>query len=204
MSLYKTLISLWKNPKKALRINLKNKISWYKILFLFSCNGIILVYNIIKAEGALKLESYGQTFATIIALLLVGSLFGVLSNLILGFLIKLTGKLWKQNNKLKKIYKALAWSYYPLSISVILIIINIFIARFILLNIDSPSILIISLVYILLLIIQSILSIWHLILLFYGLKITLNLNTLKTVLNYFLAVLIYGIFYYLINYFFYA
>ncbi len=134
-------------------------------------------------------------------MLLMGMIYGLFTNFIVGFLIKLTGKLFKGTNDLKKIYNAISWSYFPLTISVYLVVVNIFISRIILMTeVDTSVLLILSFVVIIFMIIQGILGIWQLILLFRGLKIAQGLSTSNTILNYLSGAFIYGLFYFLLTY----
>ena len=200
MKLFKTLFLLWKNPKKILEKNLLNEFPWYKIFILFTCDGIVFFFYVMKSKGLFKVEDLPRTFAVIFTLLFLGSIYGLVSNIILGFNIKLTGKLFNGTNNLKKIYTALAWSFYPLTISVIIIIINFILARILIINSEQTGVWVLSFIILFLAIINSILYIWHLILLFIGLKMSQELNKIKTLLNYLFSIILYGLFYYFFIY----
>jgi len=190
------LTSFWKKPTETFELVLSKDISWIKTLLLFSCNGIVFIYYIMKAQGYINIESLQMTIVSILTMVSLGIIYGIISNLIIGFLIKLTGKLFKAKNDLKKIYSALGWSYFPLLISVIFLIPSILIARIITTDINTTLKLTLSILIIILMLVQAVFGIWQLILLFKGLKIAQKLNSLNTILNYLSGTLIFGILYY--------
>ena len=195
------LISFWKKPTETFELIFSKDINWFKTILFFSCNGIIVMYYIMRSQEMINIESFKMTILTIFFLLLTGMIYGLFTNFIVGFLIKLTGKLFNGTNDLKKIYKALSWSYYPLIISVYLIIVNILISRIILMTeIDTSVLLILSFVVIIFSIFQGILAIWQLMLLIRGLKIAQGLSTSNTILNYLSGALIFGLSYFLLTY----
>jgi hypothetical protein len=195
------LKSFWKKPTETYELILSKDINWFKTVLFFSCNGIIIMYYIMKSQEMINIESFKMTILTIFFMLLIGMIYGLVTNFIVGFLIKLTGKFFNGKNDLKKIYTVLSWSYYPLTISVYLIIVNILISRIILMTeIDTFVLLFLSLVVITFTIIQGILGIWQLILLFRGLKIAQGLSTTNTILNYLSGAFIFGLFYFLLTY----
>ncbi len=192
------LTSFWKKPTETFELVLSKDISWIKTLLLFSCNGIVFIYYIMKAEGYINIESLQMTIVSILTMVSLGIIYGIISNLIIGFLIKLTGKLFKAENNLKKIYSVLGWSYFPLLISVIFLIPSILTARIITTDINTTLKLTLSILIIILMLVQAVFGIWQLILLFKGLKIAQKLNSINTILNYLSGALIFGIFYYFI------
>jgi hypothetical protein len=149
-----------------------------------------------KSEGYINIESLQMTIVSILAMVSLGIIYGIISNLIIGFLIKLTGKLFNAENDLKKIYSVLSWSYFPLLISVLFLIPSILIARIITTDINTTLKLTLSILIIILMLVQAVFGIWQLILLFKGLKIAQKLNSINTILNYLSGALIFGIFYY--------
>ena len=42
--------SFWKKPTDTFELILSKDIDWIKVLFLFSCNGIIFIYYIMKTK----------------------------------------------------------------------------------------------------------------------------------------------------------
>ncbi|EGV42726.1 YIP1 family protein [Bizionia argentinensis JUB59] len=192
----KKLKSFWKKPTETFELVLSKDINWIKTLSLFGCNGIIFIYYIMKSEGLINIESFKMTIVSILSMVSLGIIYGIFSNLIVGYLIKLTGKLFNAENDLKKIYSVLSWSYFPLFFSVLFLIPSIIVARIITTEIDTTLILILSLLIIVLMLVQAVFGIWQLILLFKGLKVAQKLNTLNAVLNYLSGAMIFGIFYY--------
>jgi hypothetical protein len=192
----KKLKSFWKKPTETFELVLSKDINWIRTLLLFGCNGIVFIYYIMKSEGYINIESLQMTIVSILAMVSLGIIYGIISNLIIGFLIKLTGKLFNAENDLKKIYSVLSWSYFPLLISVLFLIPSILIARIITTDINTTLKLTLSILIIILMLVQAVFGIWQLILLFKGLKIAQNLNSINTILNYLSGALIFGIFYY--------
>ena len=192
----KKLKSFWKKPTETFELVLSNDINWIKTLLLFGCNGIVFIYYIMKSEGYINIESLQMTIVSILSMVCLGIIYGIISNLIIGFLIKLTGKLFNAENDLKKIYSVLSWSYFPLMISVLFLIPSILTARIITTDIDTTLKLFLSILIIILMLVQAVFGIWQLILLFKGLKVAQKLNSLNTILNYLSGTVIFGIFYY--------
>jgi hypothetical protein len=192
----KKLKSFWKKPTETFELVLSKDINWIRTLLLFGCNGIVFIYYIMKSEGYINIESLQMTIVSILAMVSLGIIYGIISNLIIGFLIKLTGKLFNAENDLKKIYSVLSWSYFPLLISVLFLIPSILIARIITTDINTTLKLTLSILIIILMLVQAVFGIWQLILLFKGLKIAQKLNSINTILNYLSGALIFGIFYY--------
>ncbi|GGW74639.1 Yip1-like protein [Winogradskyella epiphytica] len=149
-----------------------------------------------KSEGLINIESFKMTIVSIFSMVFLGVIYGIFSNLIVGYLIKLTGKLFNAENDLKKIYSVLSWSYFPLFISVIFLIPSILVARIITTDISTTLKLTLSILVIILMLVQAIFGIWQLILLFKGLKVAQKLNSLNTIMNYLSGAVIFGIFYY--------
>lgn len=98
----KKLKSFWKKPTETFELVLSKDINWIKTLSLFGCNGIIFIYYIMKSEGLINIESIKMTIVSILSIVSLGIVFGIFSNLIVGYLIKLTGKLFNAENDLKK------------------------------------------------------------------------------------------------------
>lgn len=192
----KKLKSFWKKPTESFELVLSKDINWIKTLLLFGCNGIIFIYYIMKSEGLINIESFKMTIVSIFSMVFLGVIYGIFSNLIVGYLIKLTGKLFNAENDLKKIYSVLSWSYFPLFISVIFLIPSILVARIITTDISTTLKLTLSILVIILMLVQAIFGIWQLILLFKGLKVAQKLNSLNTIMNYLSGAVIFGIFYY--------
>lgn len=193
----KRLKSLWKYPTSTFEQILEEKISWLKTMFFFGCNGMILIYYIMKAKEMINVETTGNTFATIMAILFVGLFYGIIANLLTGYSIKLTGKLFNAKNDLKQIYKVLTWTSFPQSFAVYLLIISIIMARIIITNEIIALNLTLSILIVIFIFIQAIISIWRFILIYKGLKVAQGLNSRDTILNYIAGALIFGI----INYF---
>ena len=190
------LKSLWKKPTKTFELILSEKISWFKVFLFFSSNGIVFSYYLMKSKGLIKIESFKETTISIIMMLIFGIIYGVISNFSVGFFIKQTGKIFGGKNDLKKIYNVLSWSYLPSTFSVYFIIVNILMARVLTTEIESIVAIILALLVGIFSLAQAILGIWQLILIFKGLKVAQELNSLKTILNYITGAGIFGIIYY--------
>jgi hypothetical protein len=190
------LKSLWKKPTETFELILSEKISWFKVFLFFSSNGIVFSYYLMKSKGLIKIESFKENIISIIMMLIFGIIYGVISNFSVGFFIKQTGKIFGGKNDLKRIYNVLSWSYLPSTFSVYFIIVNILIARVLTTEIESIVAIILALLVGIFSLAQAILGIWQLILIFKGLKIAQELNSLKTILNYITGAGIFGIIYY--------
>jgi hypothetical protein len=129
-------------------------------------------------------------------MLVLGIMYGLLSNFSVGFLIKLTGKIFGGKNDLKKIYTVLSWSYLPSTFSVYLIIVNVLMARILTTEIESTVAIILALLVGIFSLAQAVLGIWQLVLIYKGLKVVQELNRWKTILNYTTGAGIFGIIYY--------
>jgi hypothetical protein len=190
------LKSLWKKPTETFELILSEKISWFKVFLFFSSNGTIFIYYLAKSKGAIDIESFESTIGSILGMLFLGIIYGLISNFSVGFFIKLTGKIFGGKNNLKKIYNVLSWSYLPSTFSVYLIIVNILIARVLTTEIESIVAIILALLVGIFSLAQAVLGIWQLILIYKGLKVAQELNSLKTILNYITGAGIFGIIYY--------
>jgi len=194
------LKSFWKKPTKTFELILSEKINWFKVFLFYSSNGFIFVYYLAKSKGAIDIESFESTVGSILGMIFLGIIYGLISNFIVGFFIKLTGKIFDGKNDLKRIYNVLGWSYLPSTFSVYLIIVNILLARILTTEIESSVSIILSLLVGIFSLLQAVLGIWQLILIYKGLKVAQELNSLKTILNYISGAGIFGIIYYYLIY----
>tara|TARA_R110002049_G_scaffold259060_4_gene434801 strand:+ start:1528 stop:2127 length:600 start_codon:yes stop_codon:yes gene_type:complete len=193
------LQKLWRNPTKTFDEILSKDIRWIQILPLFAVNGIYLVYYLIKAERGYNLTSNGKLWGAIAGVLVIGSVWGIISNLFVGYLVKVTGRIFNAENNLKKIYAVFAWSSVPLIIACIIIITSLIFIRVILAQEETSTLSIfLSLLTIILNIGMIVPAIWSFILFYKGLKVAQKLDMTKTILNYLLAIAIYAPLYYLI------
>ena len=175
---------------------LSKKVNWFKTLLLFSINGILFIHLIMKSGGYYDFSSQKGIFSTIMALITMGIFYGIISNLILGFLIKITGKLFRAKNDLKRIYNAIGIAYIPLFISLILLFSNLGMAGVLMSDTGKELALLFSGLIIIFTLIQGVISLWQLILLYKGLKVAQNLNRRNTILNYLMGVVIFGLFHF--------
>lgn len=195
----KRIQKLWRNPSETFNEILSKEIRWIEILPLLAVHGIYLVYYIIRAEEGYNLTSNGKLLGAIAGVVIIGSIWGIISNMFVGYLIKITGRIFKAENNLKKIYAVLAWSSVPLIIACIIIIMNLTFVRIILVQEGTSTLSIfLSFLIIILNIGMIVPALWSIILFYKGLKIAQDLNTTKTILNYSLAIAIYAPIYYLI------
>lgn len=190
--------SLLKNPTTTFEDALSKKINWFKTSFFFSLNGIMFMHLVMKSGGYYDFSSKKTIFASIMALITVGVCYGITSNIVLGFLIKLTGKLFNAKNDLKRIYNAISIAYIPLYISLILLFINLGISGFLLSNENKQGVVILAGLIIIFTLIQTEISFWQLILLYKGLKVAQNLDRTNTILNYLSGAIIFGVFHFLL------
>jgi hypothetical protein len=190
------LKSLWKKPTETFDLILSEKISWFKVFLFFSSNGTIFIYYLAKSKGAIDIESFESTIGSILGMIFLGIIYGLISNFSVGIFIKLTGKIFGGKNDLKRIYNVLSWSYLPSTFTVYLIIVNILIARVLTTEIESIVAIILALLVGIFSLAQAVLGIWQLILIYKGLKVAQELNSLKTILNYISGAGIFGIIYY--------
>ncbi|UJH66490.1 YIP1 family protein [Allomuricauda sp. SCSIO 65647] len=196
------LQKLWTNPTKTFNDILSREIRWIEILPLFAVNGIYVVYYLIKAEKGYNLASNGKLWGAILGIIVIGSIWGIISNLFVGYLVKVTGRIFKAENNLKKIYAVFAWSSIPLIIACIIIILSLIFVRVILAQEEtSSSNIFLSLLTIILNIGMIVPAIWSFILFYKGLKVAQKLDMTKTILNYILAIAIFAPLYYLIMFF---
>ncbi|MBS2214036.1 YIP1 family protein [Carboxylicivirga mesophila] len=177
---------------------LESEVGWFSTFLLWSISGIVFIYYVMKSKGLINVESTKTTVTAIGTLITAGILYGLVSNLIVGFLIKLTGQLFKGNNDLRNIYKTLAKSYWPYVIFVVTILLGIYLSRVILISSDSIVRIVLSITVFLIIVGQAILSISQVILLIRGLRNVQGISTIKTILNYLISTLIFGVFYYYI------
>lgn len=196
----KKLQNLWRNPTETFEEILSRKFRWIDILPLFAISGIYRVYYVIKAENGFNLSSNGRLLGSIMAIIVIGAFWGVISNLFLSFLVKVTGRIFKAENSMKKIITVFAWSSVPLILACVIIILSLTFMRIVLAQDGNKPILglVLSVITILLNIGIIVPSIWSVFLVFKGLKIAQNLDRTKTILNYLLAIVIYFPIYYLI------
>jgi hypothetical protein len=197
----KKLKHLYKKPTETFELILSEKINWVKVFIFFSSNGFIFIYYLAKSKGAINVESFETIIGTIIGMILMGIVYGLISNFCVGYFIKITGKIFGGKNDLKKIYNALSWAYLPSVFSAYIIIVNILLAAVILTTeIETSVILLLSLLAGILSIAQGALGIWQLILIYKGLKVAQELNSMKTILNYIFGAGIFGIIWYFLIY----
>jgi len=194
------LIAFWKKPTETFKLIQTEKNNWLRILLFFSCNGFVFSYYLMKSKGLINIETFKETIISIITMLLFGIIYGIISNFCVGFFIQLTGKIFGGKNNLKKIYNTLSWSYLPITISVYIIIANILIARVLKTEIETTLAIILGLLVGIFSLIQAVFGIWQLILIYKGLKVTQELNGLKTILNYLTGAGIFGGIYYFLIY----
>lgn len=187
---------LIKEPTITFENALSKKVNWFKTLLLFSINGIMFIHLIMKSGGYYDFSSQKGIFSTIMALITMGIFYGIISNLILGFLIKVTGKLFRAKNDLKQIYNAIGIAYIPLFISLILLFSNLAMAGVLLSDTSKEIALLFSGLIIIFTLIQGVISLWQLILLYKGLKVAQNLNRRNTILNYLSGVILFGLFHF--------
>jgi len=192
------LEKLWRNPTETFNEILSKEIRWIEILPLLAVHGIYLVYYIIRAEGGFNLTNNGALLGAIAGIVVIGSIWGIISNLFIGYLVKITGRLFNAENNLKKIYAVFAWSSLPLIIACIIIIMNLIFVRIILVQEDTTTLSIfLSFLIIILNVGMIVPAIWSIILFYKGLKIAQELDITKVILNYLLAFAIYAPLYYL-------
>src|SRR5690606_25970065 len=123
------ILSLWHQPTPTFEDVLSKQINWWRTLFFFGFNGILYVHVVMKAGGYYDVSSGIMFFATTMTMIHLGILYGIISNLIVGLLIKLTGRFFGASNDLRTIYNAMTWAYLPASICVVLLLLNLFIAK---------------------------------------------------------------------------
>lgn len=189
---------LFKKPSETFELILSDKINWLKIFVFFSSNGFIFIYYVAKSKSAIDISSIEGTIGSLLGMILLGIIYGQISNFTIGYFIKLTGNLLGAKNNLKKIYNALGWSYFPSVLSSYLIIINILLARILLTDVQTSILLVFTFLILIFSFLQAALGIWQLILIFKGLKIAQGLNSLKTIINYIAGAGLFGLIYYLL------
>lgn len=191
------IVALWKKPTETFELIQNEKINWLRVLFLFSCKGFVFSYYLMRSKGVIKIESFGHTMASLATMLVFGVIYGILSNLLMGFLIQITGQVFGVKNDLKKIYNTLSQAYIPLSFGIYIVFTNVLIARILTTGVNSSSLLIVlGIVVLVFNLVQIILTLWQFILIFKGLKVTQKLDDSKTILNYLIAGAIFGLIYY--------
>lgn len=184
---------LWQQPKLYFEESLPKKVNWWRTLSLFSLNGIMLMHYTMKSGGYYDISTTKSFVVSILTLITLGVFYGIISNLIVGLLISLTGHLFNAQSELKKIYNALTWTYLPLVISIPLLFSNLIMAKILLGEVNTFTSITLSILVILSTLIQVVIGIWQIILLYKGLKVAQSLNATKTILNYILGFAIFGI-----------
>tara|TARA_R110002012_G_scaffold242788_1_gene417196 strand:- start:24992 stop:25597 length:606 start_codon:yes stop_codon:yes gene_type:complete len=189
----KTLISLTKKPNKTFKILIYKRVNWANIITLFSFNGIIIIYYLAKLEGLISLENKKTTVISILSIITLGVFYGILSNLLVGYFIKITGKLFKTKNNLIQIYKAISWSNLPFTILIFVLILKLLIEKLIATDISEVTKSFYSILLFTISLIELLCVSFQLILLFLGIKIAQKLTSFKTALNIMVAIIIYSI-----------
>ena len=184
---------LWQQPKLYFEESLPKKVNWWRTLSLFSLNGIMFMHYTMKSGGYYDISTTKSFVVSILTLITLGVFYGIISNLIVGLLISLTGHLFNAQNELKKIYNALTWTYLPLVISIPLLFSNLIMAKILLGEVNTVTSITLSILVILSTLIQAVIGVWQIILLYKGLKVAQSLNATKTILNYILGFAIFGI-----------
>src|SRR5690606_3237815 len=123
------LLSLWHQPTPTFEDVLSKPISWWRTLLLFGCNGILYIHVVMQSGGSYDFSSDKMFLVTGMALIVLRILYGILSSLLIGFVIELTGRCFGAVKDLRTIDHAMTWAYLPASICVVLLLLHLFIAR---------------------------------------------------------------------------
>ena len=193
-----TAINIWKTPTESFIQLISRGLRWKQVIPFFSAHGIVFIYYVMRSHSLFDLSTNKSLIIAITTLLVAGSVYGILSNLLVGYLIRLTGILFKAKSRIKDIYNVMSWAYLPCIFSTVIIVINLLLARVITSSDNTNMNLILSFLVMGLLLFLGIFGIWSLILLVKGLKVAQGLSTINTILNFLMATIIYGTFYYLV------
>ncbi|QHL89164.1 hypothetical protein GU926_17685 [Nibribacter ruber] len=166
---------------------LHEKVRWRWIIWIFTIQGVFSYFTL-KQDAILALKM--DLPPLIIWLIIMGFLYGCVSNLIICYLIKLTGKLFNAEGSYKNILKSISLAYRPHLYTIVLIIIHLSIAHYFESSIIQNNM--IALVVLMLVLKTSIgaLAIWTLVLLVRNLMVVQNLTIGKTILNYIVALIL--------------
>lgn len=69
------LKSLWKKPTETFELILSKDINWFKTVLFFSCNGIILIYYLMRSKGLINVESFKMTMITLFSMIFMGIIY---------------------------------------------------------------------------------------------------------------------------------
>jgi hypothetical protein len=174
---------------------IQDELKWRSSFLAFSFYGTF-VYFISKKEAIFNLDSY--LFSEIMTVLTIGFLFGNTLTFSISYLMKLTSKLFRVNVTVKKIINVFTIAYKPHLISVLLVIFSIIMNHYIDSNLYQDNPLIIFCAAILVYLIFAVVSIFSLIIKFYGLMLVLNLTLSRTIVCFLSATIIFSPFYILL------
>ncbi len=134
----------------------------------------------------------------IISLIVIGFLYGCVSNFIMCYLIKLTGKLFNTEGSYKNIMKAFSLAYRPHLYTVALIVLHLTIAHFFESSITQENMIALIVIISVLKIAIGILAIWALVRLIKNLMVVQNITMGRAILNFLAAIVLYLPIYYLL------
>lgn len=174
---------------------IQSDFKWGSSILTFSFYGTF-VYFMSKKEAIFNLDS--NLFSEIMTVLTIGFLFGNIVTFSISYLIQLTSKIFRANVLVKEIVHVFTIAYRPHLISVLMVILSLTGNHYLGSNLvqDHPLIVfgfavVISLIFVLV-------SIFSLIIEFYGLKLALNLTLGKTILSFLLASILFSPIYFLL------
>ena len=183
------------NSNLSIEEALQENVNWGKTMWFFTLQGVF-AYFTLKQDTILALEI--DLPPLIIWLMIMGLLYGCVSNFTMCYLIKLTGKLFNTEGTYKNILKAFSLAYRPHLYTVALIVLHLTIAHYFESSIIQENMLALIVIMPLLKIAIGVLAIWALVRLVKNLMVVQNITAGKATLNFLAASVLYIPIYYLL------
>ena len=174
---------------------IQRNFKWGSSILTFSFYGTF-VYFISKKEAIFSLDS--NLFSEIMTVLTVGFLFGNILTFSMCYLIKLTSKIFRVTVMVKEIAHVFTIAYKPHLVSVLLVILSLTGNHYLDSNLMQDNPMIVFGLAVIIYFFTALVSIFSLIIKFYGLTLTLNLTLGKTILSFLFASTLFSPIYFLL------
>ncbi|MHC2993504.1 hypothetical protein OB13_18705 [Pontibacter sp. HJ8] len=185
------------NSSSAIEGAHQEKVRWGKTIWFFTLQGVFSYFTL-KQDYFLNWEA--DLPPLIITLVILGFLYGCVSNFIICYLIKITGRLFKAEASYNAILNTFTLAYWPHLYSVAIIIIQVIMAYYYESNFIHDNKIVLAFFLIVLKLIAGVLAIWILIRLIKGMALVQKLTVGYALLNFLAAALLFTPIYYLLLY----
>ncbi|PSR52436.1 hypothetical protein AHMF7605_02295 [Adhaeribacter arboris] len=183
------------NSNISIEEALQENVRWGKTIWFFTLQGVF-AYFTLKQDYFLALKI--DLPPLIISLIVIGFLYGCVSNFIMCYFVKLTGKFFNTEGSYKNILKAFSLAYLPHLYTVALIVLYLTIAHFFESSIIQENMIALIVIMPVLKIAIGILAIWTLVRLVKNLTVVQNITVGRAILNFLAASVLYVPIYYLL------